>query len=351
MPPIRVAIVDDSLLIRELLTALLSADPAFEVVGAACDPFEARELIKQTRPDVITLDVEMPRMDGLTFLGNLMRLRPTPTVMVSTLTEHGADVTLRALALGAVDYIAKPTSGGAAAFAEAGAELIEKLKMAATARVRMPSAAVAAPAAARAEAPTGASRAADFLLAIGGSTGGTEAIREVIAALPSHTPGTVISQHIPAMFSRRFAERLNDCSAMHVSEAEDGEPILHGHAYVAPGGYHLVVARGTGRWICRLTESEPVHRQRPAVDVMFESVAKQAGARAIGVILTGMGGDGGAGLRTMRDAGAMTIAQDEATSVVWGMPGTAVRLGAAVEVLPLGKIAARVQRSFPPLPR
>jgi len=345
MPPIRVAIVDDSAFVRELLTALISADPAFEVVGAACDPFEARDLIKATRPDVLTLDIEMPRMDGLTFLGNLMRLRPIPTVMVSTLTERGADVTLRALELGAVDYIAKPSGTSPEDFAAAGEELLDKLKTAARARVR-----ASQPAAPRARPPAlvtaPSARHAGFLLAIGGSTGGTEAIREVIEALPADAPGTVITQHIPAMFSRRFAERLNDCSAMTVHEAEDGQPILQGHAYVAPGGYHLVVARGTNRWICRLTQSEQVHRQRPAVDVMFESVVRHAGANAIGVVLTGMGADGGAGLLQMREAGAHTIAQDEASSVVWGMPGTAVRLGAAVEVLPLGQIAQRLRKVF-----
>jgi two-component system chemotaxis response regulator CheB len=344
MPPIRVAIVDDSAFVRQVLTALLEADGSFEVVGTAADPYEARDLIKATNPDVLTLDVEMPRMDGLTFLGNLMRLRPVPTVMVSTLTEHGADATLRALELGAVDYVPKPTSTDPAAFHAVAADLVEKLKVAAGARIRMLPAAAPRPAAAR---PIGGTRPADFLLAIGASTGGTEAIREVLTALPAQTPGTVIAQHIPAMFSRRFAERLNDCCAMRVKEAEDGEPILTGHAYVAPGGFHLVLQKGTGRWLCRLTRTEPVHRQRPAVDVLFDSVAKLAGANALGVVLTGMGADGGAGLLAMREAGAHTIAQDQASSVVWGMPGTAVKLGAAEEVLPLGKIAGRLQRLFP----
>jgi two-component system, chemotaxis family, protein-glutamate methylesterase/glutaminase len=332
---VKVLIVDDSALMRKLLTEILSGDPEIEVVGAAADPYHARTLIKETSPDVITLDVEMPRMDGLTFLGNLMRLRPTPVVMVSSLTERGAEATLAALELGAIDFVAKPKLDVAQGIAALGAELVAKVKIAARARpiARTP----------RPAPPAALSyRTTDRLIAIGASTGGTEAIAQVLAGLPADSPAVVIAQHIPPEFSRRFAERLDRTCAVAVREASDGEPITIGNVYIAPGQSHLRVVRSGARYVCSVAQDEPVNRHRPSVDVLFRSVAEHAGGNAIGVILTGMGADGAAGLGELRARGALTIAQDQATSVVWGMLGEAVKRGAAVEILPLGAIASRL---------
>lgn len=334
--PVRVLVVDDSALVRTLVSELLGADPGIEVVGTASDPYIAREKIKRLSPDVLTLDVEMPRMDGLTFLRNLMRLRPMPVLMVSSLTEAGAAVTLDALALGAVDFVAKPRIDIARGLAGYGELLVEKVKLAARARVGR--IATAEP---RREGPIGY-RTTERLVAIGASTGGTEAIREVLEQMPADAPATVIVQHIPAAFSASFAERLDRHSRMTVLQAEDQQPLLPGHAYVAPGGRHLRVARSGARWICRLGDDEPVCRHRPSVDVLFESVAAHAGRNASAALLTGMGEDGAAGLLALRRAGAATVAQDEATSVVWGMPGAAVALDAAAEVVALGQVAARL---------
>ncbi len=349
---IKVLIVDDSALVRKLLTEMLSKDRGLEVVGAASDPYAAREKIKQLNPDVITLDVEMPRMDGLTFLENLMRLRPMPVVMVSSLTQQGADVTLRALELGAIDFVAKPRVDVAGSLVEYADELIEKIKVAAGARVstrgsnRTATMQVEARRTADAVIPATSSarvlRTTERIIAIGASTGGTEAIRELLGALPADAPAVVISQHIPAAFSKPFAERMNRCSAMSVCEAQDGQYILPGHVYIAPGDRHLLVERDGARYRCRLNDGPPVNRHRPSVDVMFRSVAQKVGPNATGVILTGMGDDGARGLKEMLEAGAMTIAQDEASSVVWGMPGTAVKIGAAQHVLPLHRIADAV---------
>ncbi len=347
--PIKVLIVDDSALVRKLLGEMLGRDREIQVVGAAADPYAAREKIKQLNPDVITLDVEMPRMDGITFLENLMRLRPMPVVMVSSLTQRGADVTLRALELGAVDFVAKPKVDIAGSLAEYADELVAKVKVAAIARI---SPRASAPRAATlqvnprrsADAVLPASsggrvlRTTERIIAIGASTGGTEAIREVLAALPPDAPAIVISQHIPAAFSKPFAERMNQCSAMAVCEAQDGQYILPGHVYIAPGDRHLLVERDGARYRCRLNDGPHVNRHRPSVDVMFRSVAQNVGPNATGVILTGMGDDGARGLKEMAEAGAHTIAQDEASSVVWGMPGTAVRMGAAHQVLPLHRV-------------
>lgn len=347
--PIRLLIVDDSALVRKLLSEMLGKDRGIEVVGAAADPFAARERIKQLNPDVITLDVEMPRMDGITFLENLMRLRPMPVVMVSSLTQRGADVTLRALELGAIDFVAKPKVDVAGSLAEYADELIAKVKMAAGARVN-PRGSAPRPAPQQIDprrnadailpAATGRRvlRTTDRIVAIGASTGGTEAIRELLAGLPADAPAIVISQHIPAAFSRPFAERLHRCSAMSVCEAQDGQYILPGHAYIAPGDRHLLVERDGARYRCRLSDGPHVNRHRPSVDVMFRSVAQNVGLNAIGVILTGMGDDGARGMKEMLDAGAHTVAQDEASSVVWGMPGAAVKLGAAEQVMPLHRI-------------
>jgi len=339
-----VLIVDDSALVRRLLTEMLSSDPGITVLGAARDAYDAREKIKALNPDVLTLDVEMPRMDGVTFLRNLMRLRPMPVIMVSSLTEKGAEVTLDALSIGAVDYLPKPKIDLAATLADYKEELISKVKAAASARLRAttttPSASADAILAKRDSQRR--LRTTERIIAIGASTGGTEAIKEVLIRLPPDTPGIVITQHIPKLFSGAFARRMDACCQVSVCEAEDGQQILRGHAYVAPGDKHMLLVRDGARYVCRLDEGPPVNRHKPSVDVLFRSVAQQAGRNAIGVILTGMGKDGALGLKEMRDAGAPTVAQDEATSIVWGMPGEAVAVGGAADVLPLGEIWSRV---------
>jgi two-component system chemotaxis response regulator CheB len=353
---IRVLIVDDSALVRSLLTDILRADPGIEVVGVASDAHIAREKIKALNPDVLTLDVEMPKMDGITFLKNLMRLRPMPVVMVSSLTERGADVTLDALALGAVDYLSKPKIDLAATLKDYGDELIDKIRAASKASVRAldprRAAAIATNMAVKTAHSTDAVlpkapppkqlRTTDRIIAIGASTGGTEAIKEVLMRLPPDTPGVVIAQHIPKAFSGPFAKRMNDCCQVTVYEAQDGQQVLAGHAYIAPGDKHLMVVRDGARYVCRLDDGVPVNRHKPSVDVLFRSVAQNAGRNAIGAILTGMGKDGARGLKEMLDAGSRTIAQDEATSVVWGMPGEAVSLGAAQYVMALENVAGKI---------
>ncbi len=344
--PCRVLIVDDSAVVRQMLSEILASDPGIEVVGTAADPLLAREKIKRLSPDVITLDVEMPRMDGLAFLENLMRLHPLPVVMISSLTERGADTTLQALALGAVDFISKPKLDVARGLQDYAEEIIAKVKMAARSRVRT----LARPGAPRivldsAPAPLKSSikfRTTDRLIAIGASAGGTEALRVVLEGMPADAPAVVITQHLPATFSTPFAERLDRHSAMSVREATDGEAVLAGHAYLPPGGKHLRVIRDGARWRCRVDDGPPINRHKPAVDVLFRSVAESAGANAIGAILTGMGDDGARGLLDLRNAGAPTLVQDEATSVVWGMPGAAFKLGAAEEMVPLERIAERL---------
>lgn len=349
--PIRVLIVDDSALIRQLLAELLRTDPGIEVVGTASDAYFARNKIKTLDPDVLTLDVEMPRMDGVTFLKNLMRLHPMPVVMVSSLTDRGAEVTLDALSLGAVDYLPKPKLDVATRLGEYRDELIEKVRAAARARLRparpagdtLPLRAVqsiSATAVVPRLAPLNF-RSAERLIAVGASTGGTEAIRELLMGMPPDAPGIVIAQHIPKVFSGPFAQRLDRICPVRVAEAEDGQEVRPGHAYIAPGDQHLIVVRSGGRWICRLDEGPPVNRHRPSVDVLFRSVAQQAGHHAVGLLLTGMGKDGAQGLKEIQEAGGATLVQDEATSVVWGMPGEAVELGAADEVLPLSRLASR----------
>jgi two-component system, chemotaxis family, protein-glutamate methylesterase/glutaminase len=353
---IKVLIVDDSALVRSLLTDILRADPGIEVVGVASDAHIAREKIKALNPDVLTLDVEMPKMDGITFLKNLMRLRPMPVVMVSSLTERGADVTLDALALGAVDYLSKPKIDLAATLKDYGDELIEKIRAASKASVRaldprraasiatnMTSKAAHSTDAVLPKAPPPKQlRTTERIIAIGASTGGTEAIKEVLMRLPPDTPGVVIAQHIPKAFSGPFAKRMNDCCQVTVYEAQDGQQVLAGHAYIAPGDKHLMVVRDGARYVCRLDDGVPVNRHKPSVDVLFRSVAQNAGRNAIGAILTGMGKDGARGLKEMLDAGSRTIAQDEATSVVWGMPGEAVSLGAAQYVMALENVAGKI---------
>ncbi len=350
---IRVLIVDDSALVRSLLTEMLGSAPDIEVAGVAADAHAAREKIKRLNPDVLTLDVEMPRMDGITFLRNLMRLRPMPVVMVSSLTERGADVTLDALTLGAVDYLPKPKIDLAATLQDYRDELIEKIRTAACASVQAlaPQRAALSPGPAHsadAVLPKAAGprqlRTTDRIIAIGASTGGTEAIKEVLTRLPPDCPGVVIAQHIPKAFSGPFARRMDGCSAVSVCEAQDGQQILAGHAYIAPGDRHLLVVRDGARYVCRLDDGVPVNRHKPSVDVLFRSVAQNAGRNAIGALLTGMGKDGARGLKEMLESGSRTVAQDEATSVVWGMPGEAVALGAAEHVVPLEAVAARIRQ-------
>ena len=342
---IKVLVVDDSALIRKLLSELLAEDPEIEVVGAAADPYAARDKIKTLNPDVLTLDIEMPRMDGLTFLSNLMRLRPMPVVMVSSLADQGAEVTLDALALGAVDYVTKPKIDVAHTLTDFSQEIIAKVKMAAAARIQPCAEPRSVPSKLNADAilPVGAPpkffKTTDNMIAIGASTGGTEAIRVVLEMLPPDAPGIVITQHIPEAFSRPFAERMNRCSALQVKQADDGDLIMPGHVFIAPGDQHLLVVRDGARYRCRLNDGPPVNRHRPSVDVLFRSVAQSVGPNALGVLLTGMGEDGAAGLGEMHTAGAFTIAQDEKTSVVWGMPGAAVRLGGTDVVLPLDRVA------------
>ncbi|WP_338115397.1 chemotaxis response regulator protein-glutamate methylesterase [Thiocystis minor] len=349
---IRVLIVDDSALVRGILSEILGAAAGIEVVGTAEDPYVARDRIKALDPDVLTLDVEMPRMDGLTFLRNLMRLRPMPVVMVSSLTARGAEVTLQALELGAVDFVRKPELDREQGLQDYAGELIDKIRMAAKVRVRaLTNQTASAPISASsvteriARRTLPSFRATDRVLAIGASTGGTEAIKEVLLRLPPETPGVVIAQHIPAGFSAAFAERMNRQTGLVVKEAADGDRVMTGHAYIAPGNRHLLLAREGGRYVCRLGDGELVNRHRPSVDVLFRSVAQAAGTHASAAILTGMGADGAQGLKELHDLGVHTIAQDEASSVVWGMPGEAVKRGAATEILPLADIASALYRA------
>jgi two-component system chemotaxis response regulator CheB len=343
---IKVLIIDDSAMVRQLLTKILSADAMIEVVGTAADAFVAREKIKLLNPDVLTLDVEMPRMDGLQFLRNLMRLRPMPVVMCSSLTQRGADVTLAALELGAVDFVGKPTADIAHSLESYAGELIAKVHIASMARVQasVPDPVRAAFSGAAVASPELRYRTTQQIIAIGASTGGTEAIRAVLMHMPPDSPGMVITQHIPRAFSGQFAARMDSCSPMSVKQAEDGDPILHGHAYIAPGDQHLVVVRDGSRYRCQLSDEAAVNHHRPSVDVMFHSVAQNVGRNAIGVILTGMGADGSRGLKAMREHGAATLAQDEASSVVWGMPGAAVAIDAVDRVLPIEHIAEQLLR-------
>jgi len=348
---IRVLIIDDSSLVRQMLTDILNESGDIEVVGVAHDPLIARERIKALNPDVLTLDVEMPRMDGLTFLANLMRLRPMPVVMVSSLTETGAQTTLRALELGAIDFVSKPKVDLTGTLRNFSEEICNKVRWAAQARVRaradVPAAVVPKYSADAILPASGAHRSlrtTERIIAIGASTGGTEAIRAVLQAMPADGPAVVIAQHIPAAFSGHFTQRMDSISAMSVCEPRDGQQIVPGHAYIAPGDRHLMVERDGARYLCRLSSGPPVNRHRPSVDVLFRSVAQNVGRNAVGAILTGMGDDGARGLREMLDAGAATIAQDEASSVVWGMPGAAVKHGGVQEVLPLERIAEAALR-------
>jgi len=413
---IRVLCVDDSALIRELMVEIINAQPDMQVVATAPDPLVARDLIKRHDPDVLTLDVEMPRMDGLDFLERLMRLRPMPVVMVSSLTERGGEITLRALELGAVDFVSKPRLGIRGGMLEYAETIADKIRAAARARIRPAGRAVTSPSAGGAQAGPAHSTSAlstsvqssqalsnpaqsslsqsnsaqfnpysssladrsidvsvshdtvgqdtvtqdtvsppatavasrrpllssEKLIAVGASTGGTEAIRAVLQSLPADAPAILVTQHMPPGFTRSFAERLNGLCRIAVKEAAHGERILPGHAYIAPGDAHLTLSRSGANYVVTLDQRPPVNRHRPSVDVLFDSVARVAGRNAVGVILTGMGRDGARGLLQMREAGAHTIAQDEQSCVVYGMPREAVELGAAESVLPLSRISGHL---------
>lgn len=337
MSRVSVLVVDDSPTMRGLISAVLRRDPEIEVVGAAGDPLEAREAIKRLNPDVITLDVEMPNMNGIEFLEKIMRLRPTPVIMISTLTQAGADTTIEALALGAVDCVGKPGPGVSTADAFRG--LNEKVKAAARSRLR-PLGEGARPQAAGASdfRPNGS------VVAIGSSTGGVEALLTVIPALPANGPPTVITQHMPGTFTKSFAKRLNASSAATVTEAEDGDVLEPGKVFLAPGGdRHLIVERSSGGTLrCRLRPGEPVNGHSPSVDVLFDSIATAVGKKAVGAILTGMGRDGAKGLLAMRQAGGRTLGQDEASCVVYGMPRAAFEIGAVERQYPLSRMGAQI---------
>ncbi|HWA19208.1 MAG TPA: chemotaxis response regulator protein-glutamate methylesterase [Devosia sp.] len=335
---IRVLIVDDSALIREVLSRTLGRDGDIEVVGTAEDPLDAREKVKALDPDVVTLDIEMPNMNGLQFLDRLMRLRPIPVVMVSTLTTKGASETLLALELGAVDFVAKPSVDLAGGLDSFGAQLREKVRAAAHADVR--SRALKGPSSAAAIRTAAAPKGS--LIAIGASTGGVEAIRTVLTAMPRDCPPIVITQHMPKGFTARFAARLDELCAIHVVEAEDRMPLEPGYAYVARGDWHLRVEASSGQLKCRISQDEVVSGHRPSVDVLFESVARSSGAMAVGAILTGMGRDGARGLKLMREAGAYTLGESKASALVYGMPRVAFEEGAVVEQAPLDAVAARL---------
>lgn len=358
MAKITVLVVDDSALVRKLLSEILNSDPDIEVVGTAIDPYQAREKIKKLNPDVLTLDVEMPRMDGVSFLRNLMRLRPMPVVMVSTLTHAGAQVTLDALELGAVDFVAKPQVDLSNSLADYADELIEKVKAAAevdayklapsldgsasnnvpnkhTADVVLPK-----------KTTNLASNYSQKLVAIGASTGGTEALKKVLVNLPADTPPVVVVQHIPASFSEAFTQRLNTLCEMEVCEAQQGLEILPGHVYIGAGDKHVLVRRQDDKLFCEINDGPEVCRHKPSVDVLFRSVAQSVGSNAVGVMMTGMGDDGARGMLEMKEAGAFNFVQDEQSCVVWGMPRQAINVGAAEIQVPLDKIADKILESI-----
>ncbi|AYG95401.1 chemotaxis response regulator protein-glutamate methylesterase [Brevundimonas naejangsanensis] len=357
MPKVRVLVVDDSASVRQTMVDVLSADPAIEVMGVAADPFVAARRIAEDVPDVITLDVEMPRMDGITFLRKIMSQRPIPVVMCSSLTEAGSETLMQALEAGAVDVILKPRIAAADHLAEVGDRIRDVVKAAARARLN------ARPGARRATLkplepdakltadavlppPSGAAmaRTTEMVVCIGASTGGTEALREVLQALPANAPGVVVVQHMPAGFTAAFAKRLNSVCEVEVKEARHGDPVLRGHVLIAPGDKHLLLERQGARYQVAIKDGPPVSRHRPSVDVLFRSAARAAGRNALGVIMTGMGDDGARGLLEMKEAGACTLAQDEATSVVFGMPREAIARGAALKVAPLEQIAGEIMQ-------
>lgn len=348
MTKIRVLIIDDSLLVRKVLTSILETADDIEVVGTAENPLVARQMIKQLNPDVLTLDIEMPQMDGITFLRNLMRLRPTPVVMISTLTERGAEATLEALAIGAVDFLAKPKGNAETGLADYTDEIISKVRIASRTNLRtlheheieaqhtQETLAIKRMIAAR--NATGFNK----IIVLGSSTGGTEAIKVVVKTLPADCPPILITQHLPAAFSDSFVKHIDAATDMTASIPTHGQVVEWGNIYLAPGDQHMEVVRQNNKYVIQLQDGEPVNRHKPSVDVLFHSAAKCTGANAVCVLLTGMGADGAMGMQAMQTAGAKTIVQDEASSVVWGMPGAAFKLGCADYVVPLDDIAAKI---------
>lgn len=348
MKKIRVIVVDDSALVRSLLSEIISRQPDMECVGAANDPLVAREMIRELNPDVVTLDIEMPKMDGIEFLARLMRLRPMPVVMISTLTERGAEITMRALELGAVDFVAKPRIGLADGIKELSTQIVEKIRIAASAHIRRATLRgvgavggdLGTPSVKSGLSASNLGRiSTEKLIFIGASTGGTEAIREVLVRMPADSPGIAITQHMPPGFTTSFAARLNTLCQITVQEAVDGGRVLPGHAYIAPGGKQFWIDRSGANYVCVVRDGELVNRHRPSVEVLFQSAARVAGRNAFGIMLTGMGADGATAMREMRDAGSYNFVQDEASCIVFGMPREAILQGAADEVLPLAAIA------------
>lgn len=352
MPPkkVRVLIVDDSASVRQAMTQVLEADPDIEVIGVASDPFAAAKKLQEDVPDVITLDVEMPRMDGITFLRKLMSQHPIPVVMCSSLTEEGSVTLMQALEAGAVDIIVKPKIGVADHLAEEGERIRHTVKAAASARLgavrRSATATTSAKLTADAVLPPAGGRAmaktTEMVVCVGASTGGTEALRELLVALPANSPGIVIVQHMPEKFTAAFAKRLNSLCAVEVKEAEHGDPVLRGHVLIAPGDKHMLLERQGARYVVAVKDGPLVSRHRPSVDVLFRSAARSAGSNAMGVIMTGMGDDGARGMNEMHEVGAFNIAQDEASSVVFGMPKEALAKGGVDRVVPLGQIAKEI---------
>jgi two-component system, chemotaxis family, protein-glutamate methylesterase/glutaminase len=332
---IRVLIVDDSAVVRNMLTRELSKDPRICVVGSAPDPYVARDMILQLQPDVLTLDVEMPRMDGVTFLRKLMQYRPMPVIVLSSLTDAGTQTAIEALDAGAIEVLHKP--GSSYTVGELSPLLAAKIKTAVWAKVRP--AGPRAPITTRSAASQSLAETTDKIFAIGASTGGVQALTEVLTALPATSPGVVIVQHMPAKFTASFAQRLDGLCNVRVKEAADGDSVTNGQVLIAPGGMHMLLRRSGARYVVEVRDGPAVHHQKPSVEVLFNSVARYAGANAVGAILTGMGADGATGLLAMRRAGARTIAQDQATCTVFGMPMEAIKCGGAETVLPLGRIA------------
>jgi two-component system, chemotaxis family, protein-glutamate methylesterase/glutaminase len=347
---LKVLVIDDSALIRSVMNEIINREKDMECVGTAPDPLVAREMIKALNPDVLTLDVEMPKMDGLDFLERLMRLRPMPVLMVSTLTELGSEISFRALELGAVDFVSKPKLDIARGMEEYAIEITDKIRATAQARVRKTLVAPVIQAKFSADAilPSVAGRysSTEKLIVIGASTGGTEAIKEVLIQLPADAPGVLVTQHMPEHFTKSFADRLNTLCKIFVKEAEHNERVLPGHAYIAPGNSHLLLKRSGANYVIKLDQGPLVNRHRPSVDVLFRSAANVAGANAVGIILTGMGKDGVQGMLEMKQAGSHTIAQDEATCVVFGMPKEAIAAGGVCEVQPLQNIARRTMENL-----
>ncbi len=348
---IRVLVIDDSALVRELLTRILEQEPGIEVIGTAMDPIYAIKKIKSQKPDVITLDLEMPRMDGLTFLRKLMSVYPLPVVVVSSLAKKGSKATLEALELGALDFVTKPAAGLSKGLEEMGMEIVQKVNNAADVNVnklrqqaRKGRMSEKSPSS-REEKPAQqvVVRRTDRVVAIGASTGGTVAVKEILQQLSANTPGVIVVLHMPAGFTTSYAQSLNSSCRMKVKEAEDGDRISFGQAFIAPGGKHLLLEKKSSGYIIRLDNGPPVNRHRPSVDKTFFSVAEESSPDSMGLILTGMGGDGARGLKAMHDQGSPTLAQDEETSIVYGMPRQAVELGAVDRILPLGEMAAAIQ--------